>query len=168
MAQLGILRVAADGRVIAADDGATKILGRCVGLDCRAAVGARARDGGVVCDRTCHAGLDARPGRCRHEDGAVVGRRVSTLTCTRVGDETVVVLAPGPHAPAAYPDRLTAREREVLGLVEVGLTNRQIAAALGVSMATVRTHVEHVLAKLGASTRAQAVSVARALGEIAG
>ena len=51
---------------------------------------------------------------------------------------------------------LTPRETEVLGHVALGLSNRDIAAALGVSEETVKTHVAHVLAKLGADNRAQA------------
>ena len=51
---------------------------------------------------------------------------------------------------------LTSREREVLGLIVQGLTNKQIGQVLSVSPATVRTHVEHILAKLGVSDRTQA------------
>jgi len=51
---------------------------------------------------------------------------------------------------------LTRREREVLSLVAQGLTNRQIAGVLGVGRTTVKTHVEHILAKLGVSDRTQA------------
>ncbi len=51
---------------------------------------------------------------------------------------------------------LTAREREVLGLIVQGLTNKQIAEVLCVSQATVKTHVEHIISKLGVSDRTQA------------
>lgn len=58
---------------------------------------------------------------------------------------------------------LTARENEVLGLVARGQTNKEIARALGVSPATVKAHVERIIAKLGVSDRTQAaVLVARA------
>jgi DNA-binding NarL/FixJ family response regulator len=53
-------------------------------------------------------------------------------------------------------DVLTAREQEVLGLIVQGLTNRQIGQVLSVSPATVRTHVGHIIAKLGVSDRTQA------------
>ncbi|MFJ9110522.1 response regulator [Streptomyces sp. NPDC102283] len=54
---------------------------------------------------------------------------------------------------------LSAREREVLVLVARGTTNREIAAELFVSEATVKTHLTHVFAKLGAKDRAAAVAV---------
>jgi DNA-binding CsgD family transcriptional regulator len=56
--------------------------------------------------------------------------------------------------------QLTEREREVLGLVAQGLTNREVARRLFVSSATVRTHLEHAYEKLGVRTRAAAVAAA--------
>ncbi|MFJ6614334.1 response regulator [Streptomyces sp. NPDC091289] len=54
---------------------------------------------------------------------------------------------------------LSAREREVLILVARGTTNREIAAELFISEATVKTHLTHIFAKLGAKDRAAAVAV---------
>jgi two-component system, NarL family, response regulator LiaR len=60
--------------------------------------------------------------------------------------------------PAGEPPRepLTAREQQVLALIAEGLSNKRIARQLGVSEKTVKTHVGHVLAKLGVADRTQA------------
>lgn len=71
----------------------------------------------------------------------------------------------GGAAPTARPvtadlSALTDREREIVGWVATGLSNDEIAAALVVSPATVRTHVSRALAKLNARDRAQLVVLA--------
>jgi non-specific serine/threonine protein kinase len=57
-------------------------------------------------------------------------------------------------------DRLTPQERRVLCLMVDGNTNRQIAAALGVSIRTVTTHTDHIFGKLAVDNRTQAVAIA--------
>ena len=65
--------------------------------------------------------------------------------------------------PADALKSLTPREREVLAQIAEGLTNKEIARLLNVSPATVKAHVERIIAKLGVSDRTQAaVLVARA------
>jgi len=67
--------------------------------------------------------------------------------------------------PADALAALTVREREVLAQIAEGLTNKEIARLLTVSTATVKAHVERIIAKLGVSDRTQAaVLVARAQG----
>jgi DNA-binding NarL/FixJ family response regulator len=68
-----------------------------------------------------------------------------------------------PPAPE-MPDDLTPREAEVLQLIAAGLTNTEIAERLVVSNATVKSHVNHIFAKIGARDRAQAVVYAYANG----
>jgi DNA-binding NarL/FixJ family response regulator len=62
---------------------------------------------------------------------------------------------------------LTVREREVLAEVGSGLSNTEIAALLHISEATVKTHVGHIMAKLGLRDRIQAVVYAYEIGLIA-
>ncbi|MCW2616739.1 MAG: modulated transcriptional regulator, LuxR family [Frankiales bacterium] len=60
--------------------------------------------------------------------------------------------------PGSAIEQLTERESEVLALVAVGATNQQIAQQLVVAESTVKTHVKHILRKLGVANRAQAIS----------
>jgi DNA-binding NarL/FixJ family response regulator len=62
---------------------------------------------------------------------------------------------------------LTAREQDVLAALADGLSNREVAARLYLGVRTVETHVSRVLAKLGATDRTEAVSVARERGLLA-
>jgi DNA-binding NarL/FixJ family response regulator len=81
-----------------------------------------------------------------------------------------VLLAAGPPVPPARrhsgqsgdrmsEETLTAREEEVLQLMALGLPNKQIAARLSISLSTVKFHVAAILAKLGASSRTEAVTM---------
>jgi DNA-binding NarL/FixJ family response regulator len=84
-------------------------------------------------------------------DPAVQGHLVEAIT--------------SPGGPAGrdeppLPYELTPREAEVLSLIAEGLPNAEIAARLVVTEATVKSHVNHLLAKTGARDRAQAVSYA--------
>ena len=72
---------------------------------------------------------------------------------------------PAPEAEQASGfDQLTPREREVLALLTQGCTNRQIAEALLITPNTTKKHVDHILQKLGANTRAGAVATALQAG----
>lgn len=65
----------------------------------------------------------------------------------------------GPAAATAHDaDELSARELEVARLVADGLSNPAIASALFISVPTVKTHVSHILAKLGLESRVQLAS----------
>jgi DNA-binding NarL/FixJ family response regulator len=67
------------------------------------------------------------------------------------------------RSPSTAPDSastLTKRERQVLGFMADGLDQPEIAVELFISPRTVATHIQHILAKLGAHSRAQAVALA--------
>jgi len=66
----------------------------------------------------------------------------------------------------AAADDLTARERDVLRQIALGKSNKEIAESLAIGEETVKTHVRHVLAKLGAENRAQAAVRALARGVV--
>ena len=88
---------------------------------------------------------------------AVVAPRILRRLLDRFADAL-----PDPSAPPPPPalNVLTEREREVLIQVARGLSNAEIARALSVSETTIKTHVGHVLTKLGLRDRVQAVVLA--------
>jgi DNA-binding NarL/FixJ family response regulator len=72
-----------------------------------------------------------------------------------------------PAQPAGSAERfpqLTAREREVLGLIAQGLDNAQIAARLALSEKTVRNNITHIFDKIQVENRSQAIVLAREHG----
>ena len=89
----------------------------------------------------------AREGKaqCSPEVSAILMRRVYAFAAQPNPDSTT--------------DSLTARELEILELLEQGLTNQQIASRLSVTVHTVKNHVHSLLTKLGVSSRADAVTL---------
>jgi DNA-binding NarL/FixJ family response regulator len=74
------------------------------------------------------------------------------------------VRRPAPGSRNAVLDTLTAREQDVLALVARGMSNNEIAQHLVLSQATVKTHINRLLAKLGVRDRVQAVVLAYQTG----
>jgi DNA-binding NarL/FixJ family response regulator len=105
---------------------------------------------------------------------SVVPMTVTTRQLTAAISATVAGFAVTPPrlpAPAASPMRiaeeLTGREVEVLRLMARGQRNKQLAAQLKISEHTVKFHVSSVLAKLGARTRTEAVTIGMTRGLVA-
>lgn len=71
-----------------------------------------------------------------------------------LGEPMIVVRLPMAPVPAASLDSLSPREREVATLVADGLSNKQIARRLFISLATVKDHMHHILTKTGLGSRA--------------
>ena len=90
----------------------------------------------------------------------VCSPRVAALLLRRV---TTLAAAKTPTDETAH---LTPREREVLMLIERGMTNKQIASNLGIEVRTVKNHVHNLLEKLSVERRTQAVAAAIARGEL--
>lgn len=162
MPVLPILITRPDGTVVSANDAAEELLEPEAGARCDRVVAGK-RGATPVCNGHCASGLSAGE---QVDHGVVsVDGAPFRLVCTGMGDQNVITMIParavgGPQVP------LTAREREVLALVAQGLTNARIARRLGLSAATVRTHLEHIRTKLGARTRAQALARAIARGDL--
>jgi len=93
----------------------------------------------------------ARAVRAAHAGEAVIDPTVAQRLLSTLA---------GPRPAAAGGKSLTPREREVLELIAVGASNKRIALELGIAQKTVKTHVGHVLAKLGVSDRTQAALLA--------
>jgi LuxR family transcriptional regulator, maltose regulon positive regulatory protein len=106
--------------------------------------------------------------RQRAEQTAAGGVPLDCLArLLRAFDEPHTVAHAGRGGAAGVPglvEQLTDRELEVLGLLAAGRSNQRIAQELVVSLDTVKKHVGHLLDKLGAANRTEAVARARELG----
>jgi ATP/maltotriose-dependent transcriptional regulator MalT len=111
------------------------------------------------------AGLLGGAGVSAAAGGVSAGYLARVLRACRPGADS------GGQRPAqdqGLVDPLTARELEVLALLAAGTPNQGIADSLVVTLDTVKKHVTHVLAKLGAANRTEAVARAREIGLLAG
>lgn len=94
----------------------------------------------------------ARAIRAAHAGEAIIAPTAAARLVRAIADGSRPVLE--------EPERLTRREREVLELIVRGRANKRIAFELGISEKTVKTHVGHLLAKLGVTDRTQAALLA--------
>ena len=92
------------------------------------------------------------------------GGDVTSLREARAVRDRAAAIPVRPVVPGSLVEPLTARELEVLRLVAAGRSNRQIAAELFITLATVKSHVHTASGKLGAANRVEAVAAARELG----
>ena len=99
-------------------------------------------------------------GRCDARHRAVHDHR-----CAALGEAVLAAVA---TRLAEYPERsdLTERELEVLELVAKGLSNKEVAQAIGRMDETVKIHLKNIFSKLGVADRTEAVTVALARGLI--
>jgi DNA-binding CsgD family transcriptional regulator len=122
-----------------------------------------------------HEGADGRSGAAGLRDEATAELRTAIETAEGLGAVPLAAavrqfaarsgLRLTTAAPAAGP--FTPRERAVLALVAGGRTNRQVGEELFISEKTVSVHLSRVMAKLGAGSRTQAVSIAHERGLLA-
>ena len=105
------------------------------------------------------------------EIGIVVHGEYETLREARAsatGADAILIAPPRPGLDETMPvETLTARETDVLDLLAQGLSNKAIAARLGISDQTVKFHVASIGGKLGAANRTDAVRLAVRRGLIA-
>lgn len=185
--------VDAEGKITAWNSAAETVLGtsrrNALGEFCFKVICGKDVFGHQVCQRECHVFQSLRERKpvrrfrmhVRARNGHYVEAECATLCLVgSTGEATVIHLLrlwpnrnrdPVPHSRRgdtrgsrwAVPS-LTPREIEVLGLLAAGRSTRQMAEQLYVSQATVRTHVEHVLGKLQAHSRLEAVVMATRKG----
>ena len=107
-----------------------------------------------------------------HRDGQPAARQIplrylaAVIRASAPASQTATAGRSGRTAIPGLPEALTAREMQVLHLLADGAPNQRIAGDLVVTLATVKKHTTHVLAKLGAANRTEAVTRARQLGLI--
>ncbi len=104
------------------------------------------------------------------DEGLAVFDRAFVQTVVTTEPAPAVAPTDEPEAPLPVTDvageRLTQREREVIGLLAAGLSNKDIARQLGISEHTAKFHVNSILQKFGAQKRVEAVVRAARLGLI--
>ncbi len=153
-----------DGTVLAQNAPARRLMGEGLGKPCWDVVGGISGAVGLPCaPGGARRLLARRPVRSANTRISLMGECYH-LACVPMNAFIVCLLNPGADAPSQAQRLLTSRERDVLQLLAEGKNTTSVSARLGLSESTVRTHVEHMRCKLGASTRAQLVALGFRLG----
>ncbi len=100
-----------------------------------------------------------RPGRTRAAE-----ERGAAMNAATAAEYALMLADTGPPQPAAVPEKLSARERELVTLVARGRTDAQIAAELYISIRTVRSHLDRIRDKTGCRRRADLTRLALSTG----
>ncbi|MEV0336237.1 response regulator transcription factor [Nocardia neocaledoniensis] len=150
--------VTATGRIVAAGDGVRVLVMTTFDLDEHALGALRAGASGFLLKDTPPEDLVSAIRSVAAGDAVVSPKVTKRLLDRLVAEDPAGLRDPG------ILDVLTAREREVLEQIAAGRSNAEIAAALFLSEATVKTHVGRVLTKLGLRDRVQAVVLAYETG----
>lgn len=117
--------------------------------------------------RAARAGARAVLPRTASADAIIAAVEAAAAGLLVLPSDALAEVAQGTAArTAAPPEALTAREAQILALLAEGLVNKQIAARLGISRHTVKTHLGALFHKLGVSTRAEAVAAGARAGVI--
>ena len=153
-----------DGTVVAQNQPARRLMGDGRGRACWNVVGQTPNAEGLPCAQGCvRQILRNRLDEARNTSVLIGGKR-HILTCVPVKNTAVCMLSASTVRVAAPWQVVTRREVEVLRLLAEGATTMEIAKQLHLSAATVRTHVENMRNKLGATTRARLVALGFRLG----
>jgi DNA-binding NarL/FixJ family response regulator len=103
--------------------------------------------------------------RLVHDGGAPLSPRVASHLLKRFAAPAPAPRKP-PPAGAGVPERLSAREAEILSLIAQGHSVAEVAQLVHLSPHTITTHIKHIYDKLAVNNRVQAVNRARATGQI--
>jgi DNA-binding CsgD family transcriptional regulator len=156
--------VTRDGTVDRQNRASRQLLGDRGGERCCDVMATLGASGDLPCHEGCaaqllEAGLDSPVAASVRRE-----RQQHLLTCVPAGDTVICSLTPGGKAQPAAWQSITERELSVLELLAAGETTSSAARLLGLSTSTVRTHVEKLRLKLGASTQAAVVARGYQLG----
>lgn len=150
--------VNAQGFVTYQDAAALRTAGKGVGSRCSEVMGTIPDSEGFPCHPGCAMQLLDKGVGHTVTHLVRLRSRIHKLTCICLGKRALCVLDDCALTQCQPWQRLTPRERDVLALMSEGNTTAQIASELGLSPATVRTHVEHMRDRFGVTTRAALIT----------